>query len=69
VTEIASWYVTLATLRFSEVLPYPHIYGPLNTDAVVQARPFRPGPGGEFSFVPGIVDRCCPYEGGNDPRS
>ena len=31
-------------------LPYPHIYGPLNTDAVVQARPFRPGPGGEFSF-------------------
>ncbi len=29
--------------------PYPHIYGPLNTDAVVAARPFRPGPGGEFS--------------------
>jgi uncharacterized protein (DUF952 family) len=21
-------------------LPYPHIYGPLNTDAVVEARPF-----------------------------
>jgi uncharacterized protein (DUF952 family) len=30
--------------------PYPHIYGPLNTDAVVEARPFRPGPDGEFSF-------------------
>ena len=30
--------------------PYPHIYGPLNTDAVVQARPFRPGPDGEFSW-------------------
>jgi uncharacterized protein (DUF952 family) len=30
--------------------PYPHIYGPLNTDAVVQARPFRPGPAGDFSF-------------------
>jgi uncharacterized protein (DUF952 family) len=29
--------------------PYPHIYGPLNTDAVVEARPFRPGPDGEFS--------------------
>jgi len=34
-------------------LPYPHIYGPLNADAVVQARPFRPGPGGEFSFDDG----------------
>jgi uncharacterized protein (DUF952 family) len=30
--------------------PYPHIYGPLNIDAVVAARPFRPGPDGEFSF-------------------
>ena len=29
--------------------PYPHIYGPLNTDAVVATRPFRPGPNGEFS--------------------
>ncbi len=30
--------------------PYPHIYGPLNAGAVVEARPFRPGPGGEYSF-------------------
>ena len=31
-------------------LPYPHIYGPLDTDAVVEARPFAPGPSGEFTF-------------------
>jgi glutathione S-transferase len=30
---------------------FPHIYGPLNTDAVVQARPLEPGPDGEFSFT------------------
>ena len=30
--------------------PYPHIYGPLNVAAVVQARPFQPGPDGQFSF-------------------
>ena len=30
--------------------PYPHIYGPLNIDAVVEARPFGPGPDGQFSF-------------------
>ena len=30
--------------------PYPHIYGPLNIDAVVGARPFGPGPDGEFAF-------------------
>jgi uncharacterized protein (DUF952 family) len=29
---------------------FPHIYGPLNTDAVTEVRPFRPGPGGRFSF-------------------
>jgi uncharacterized protein (DUF952 family) len=33
--------------------PFPHIYGPLNTDAVVDARPLSPGPGGEFTFTPG----------------
>jgi uncharacterized protein (DUF952 family) len=31
--------------------PYPHIYGPLNADAVIGTRPFEPGPGGEFSFT------------------
>jgi uncharacterized protein (DUF952 family) len=31
-------------------LPYPHIYGPLNPDAVIATRPFTPGPGGVFTF-------------------
>jgi uncharacterized protein (DUF952 family) len=30
--------------------PYPHIYGPLNTGAVLEARPFAPGPDGTFTF-------------------
>ena len=30
--------------------PYPHIYGPLNLGAVLEARPFAPGPDGQFSF-------------------
>ena len=30
--------------------PFPHIYGPLNPDAVVETRPFEPGPDGRFSF-------------------
>ncbi len=29
---------------------YPHIYGPLNLDAVLEVRPFGPGPGGQFFF-------------------
>ena len=28
--------------------PYPHIYGPLNLDAVVASRPLSPSPSGEF---------------------
>ena len=31
-------------------LRYPHIYGPLNVSAVMEARPFEPGPDGQFSF-------------------
>ena len=31
--------------------PYPHIYGPLNTDAVAGTRPLEPGPDGEFTFT------------------
>jgi uncharacterized protein (DUF952 family) len=30
--------------------PFPHIWGPLNVDAVVEVRPFEPGPEGRFSF-------------------
>jgi uncharacterized protein (DUF952 family) len=33
--------------------PFPHIYGPLNPDAVIEARPFGPGPDGEFVFAAG----------------
>ncbi len=30
--------------------PFPHIYGPLNADAVIGTLPLEPGPDGEFSF-------------------
>lgn len=30
--------------------PLPHIYGPLNPDAVVDAVPLRAGPDGQFRF-------------------
>jgi uncharacterized protein (DUF952 family) len=33
--------------------PFPHIYGPLNTDAVLAVRPLPAGPDGEFTFTPG----------------
>ena len=33
-------------------LPFPHVYGPLNTDAVLEALPFAPGPDGTFRFRP-----------------
>jgi uncharacterized protein (DUF952 family) len=49
-------------------LPYPHIYGPLNTGAVVQTRPFAPGPGGDFSFsvpVSTIMERRRGRGGGS----
>jgi uncharacterized protein (DUF952 family) len=45
-----------APLRYDEVPgtaePFPHIYGPLNTGAVIRALPFPPGPDGTFSFEP-----------------
>jgi uncharacterized protein (DUF952 family) len=31
--------------------PFPHIYGPLNVDAVVGTLPFAPGPDGRFAFT------------------
>ena len=43
-----------AEVRYEDVpgaeLPFPHIYGPLNTGAVVEARPFAAGPDGTFTF-------------------
>ncbi len=32
--------------------PFPHIYGPLNVDAVVGTRPLTRGPDGRFVFTP-----------------
>ena len=32
--------------------PFPHIYGPLNPDAVVDVVPLEPGPDGKFTFEP-----------------
>ena len=42
-----------ASIRYELVAgsSYPHIYGPLNTDAVVGILPFEPGPDGEFTFA------------------
>jgi uncharacterized protein (DUF952 family) len=47
----------VAEIRWEDVpgsdSPFPHIYGPLNPDAVVEVRPFEPGPDGEFAFAAG----------------
>ena len=44
-----------AEVRYEDVpgaeLPFPHIYGPLNVDAVVDVRPFAAGPDGTFAFT------------------
>ena len=43
-----------AEVRYEDVpgaeLPFPHIYGPLNADAVVDVRPFGPDQDGVFRF-------------------
>lgn len=45
-----------AEVRYEDVpgaeLPFPHIYGPLNTDAVLAARPLTPGQDGAFTVTP-----------------
>jgi uncharacterized protein (DUF952 family) len=46
-----------AEVRYVDVpgaeLPYPHVYGPLNVDAVIAARPFARGRDGRFAFTEG----------------
>ena len=37
--------------------PFPHIYGPLSPDAVVDALPLEPGPDGAFTFTPPVTGR------------
>jgi glutathione S-transferase len=45
-----------AEIRLEQVAgsdePFPHIYGPLNADAVVTTRRLEPGPDAQFSFAP-----------------
>jgi uncharacterized protein (DUF952 family) len=40
--------------------PFPHVYGPLNVDAVVETRRFAPGPDGRFRFP--AADRNQPRD-------
>jgi glutathione S-transferase len=50
-----------AEVRYEEVpgaqSPFPHIYGPLNIDAVAAVVPLEPGRDGLFDFTPGSEDR------------
>ena len=45
----------LAPVRYENVPdsdePFPHIYGPINVDAVVATTPLERGPEGRFSFT------------------
>ena len=34
---------------------FPHVYGPLNLDAVIKALPFEPHPDGSFSLPPELT--------------
>ncbi len=34
---------------------FPHVYGPINLNAVVAVRDFEPGPDGLFSLPPGLA--------------
>src|ERR1700761_6652376 len=45
-----------AEVRYEDVpgaeLPFPHVHGPVNVAAVIEARPFAAGPDGTFAFTP-----------------
>jgi uncharacterized protein (DUF952 family) len=41
--------------------PYPHIYGPLNTDAVIEARPFPRKSRAAPPAPPGFLQGHCVY--------
>ncbi|MEI8166792.1 MAG: DUF952 domain-containing protein [Chloroflexales bacterium] len=46
-----------AELRYEESEPgqrFPHLYGPLNRDAIVAAHPFAPAADGMFSLPDGV---------------
>ena len=47
-----------APLRYDDVPgsdePFPHIYGPLNPDAVLRAMPLRAGPDGTYAIDPPV---------------
>lgn len=48
-----------AELRYEEAHPgqfFPHLYGPLNLDAVVAVYPFSPQPDGRFRWPDGSED-------------
>src|SRR5262249_43988759 len=61
-----------AELRYEDVpgaeLPFPHIYGPLNIDAVIDARPFAAGPDGTFAFAGGAGRARRPAAGARGRR-
>jgi uncharacterized protein (DUF952 family) len=50
-----------APLRYDDVPgsdePFPHIYGPLNPDAVIATVPLEAGPDGTFTFPPAAHPR------------
>lgn len=45
----------VSELRYDHVdgfdAPFPHIYGPINADAVVEVLPLEKGPDGRYDFV------------------
>jgi uncharacterized protein (DUF952 family) len=50
---------------------FPHIYGPLNVDAVLEARPFAAGPDGTFRFTETLLSERAVVSAPpvNSPRS